>query len=136
MGYATPQIGYEGYVASNDILQEDTTTYNSFGGGGTTTKITGKAITDVSEESVFRFKVSLMHSQVGHNIEMRLKIGSTEIWYKIWTATDLNWHTFTKDIAVVWRRGDNISVKNQASANTGSMKDFQICGIVSPMRLD
>lgn len=136
MGISSPVVGYDGYIASDDVLVLDPTIYNSFGGAGYTTKITGSAISDVSEGSNFRFKMSLKHTQVGHNIEVRVSIGSDEIWYKKHIAPDLNWHTYTEDITVIWHRGDILRVKNQASANTGSMKDFTICGLISPLRLD
>lgn len=136
MGYTSPQVGYEGYIVSNDILVEDTTEYSSFGGAGYTTKITGSILTDVSSVSKFRFKVSLKHSIIGQNVEIRVSVGGKEIWYEKHTAPDVNYHIYTKDIAVTWHRGDNIEVKVQASANTGFNKDLQICGKVSPLRLD
>jgi len=136
MGYATPQIGFDGYIASNDLLVEKTTEYSSFGGAGYTTKITGKILADVSSDSKLRFKISLKHSQIGHNIEIRIYVGGKQILYLKHIAPDVNYHIYTTDIPVTWHRGDTLQVKAQASANTGYNKDFQICGIVSPVGLD
>jgi hypothetical protein len=136
MGYASHKIGYDGYAASADVIVSDATVYNSFGGGGYTTKITGTILSDLSEVSDLRFKVTLKHDQLTHNIEVRVYIGGDEIWYYKHIAADVNWHTYEIDIPVTWHRGDILQVKNQASANTGSMKDFQICGKISPVRLD
>jgi len=136
MGYSSPSVGYDGYVASNDVLVEDTTEYASFGGGGYTTKITGKILTDLSSVSTVRFKISLKHDQLTHTITIILRIGGIVIWTQTHVATDANYHVYTLDKLVTWRRGASISVKAQATANTGFNKDFQICGKVSPFELD
>jgi len=136
MGYASHKIGYEGYTASNDVIVSDATEYTSFGGGGTTNKITGSILSDVSDVSTLRIKMSLKHDQLTHNIRAILIIGGRVVWDKQHVATDVNYHDYTLDVPVTWVRGDNIKVTNEASANTGYMKDFQICGKISPLGLD
>ena len=136
MGYSSPGVGYDGYIASADILVEDATEYSSFGGAGYTTKITGTILTDLSSVSKVRLNISLKHNQLTHIIQISVQIGGKEVWAPVHTATDANYHIYTTDLPVTWRRGDKISVKAQASANTGFNKDFQICGKVSPFELD
>ena len=136
MGYASHKIGYDGYDASNDVLVSDATEYTSFGGGGTNTKITGSVLSDVSDVSTLRLKMSLKHDQLTHSIRALVYIGGRLIWDKDHVATDLLYHDYTIDVPVTWVRGDTIKVTNQASANTGYMKDFSMCGKISPLRLD
>lgn len=137
MGYATPQVGYNGYIESNDILIEDATEYSSLGGAGYTTKITGSILTDVSKVSKLRFKISLKHSVATSGITARVYIGGRLIWVQAHNNPGhTNYTTYTADRPVTWRRGDQIQVEAQALANTGYNKDFQICGKVSLVRLD
>ena len=136
MGYASHKIGYEGYIASNDVIVADATEYSSFGGGGTTTKITGRILTDISSVSELRLKISLKHDQLTHNIRIWVYIGDVLVWDKLHVATDVLYHDYSIDIPVTWVRGDQIKVRAEASANTGFNKDFEICGKISPLRLD
>ena len=137
MGYASPQVGYTGYTPTDDKLQEDTTTYTETT-DSYVTKITGYALTDVQADSKFRFKVELRNATGARVTEMKVFIGGEEIWYTFDLTSDTFWVAKTADKAVTWKRGDLIEVKLRCDTLGGQaeMKNFEICGKISPVRLD
>lgn len=134
MGYASHKIGYTGYAPTDDKLQADATIYNE-AGAVWVTKITGRAIADVWSDSKLRFRVELRNNTVSQVVDFRLIINGVLIWLK--SEIQLNWLLYTLDQSVTWHRGDLFIVQMKCPlAGLAEMKNFEICGAVSPMRLD
>jgi hypothetical protein len=136
MGYSSPYVkwGYTGYAASDDKLQEDTNIYSE-----TTnvyvTKITGHSLTDMHPDSRLKFKVELRNTTSGGHVALKMFIDGVELWsitqtFVVWTAHDII-------LPVTWARGAKIDIRLRCPvAGLAEMKNFEICGKVTPMRLD
>lgn len=137
MGYASHKIGYTGYAPTDDKLQEDTTVYTE-ATAADVTKITGYALTDVQNKSKLRFKLEGKTDQAGGAWHVKVYIGGDLIWLTQHTGNV--YQAKTADILVSWRREDLIDVKlsNQTGplAGLAYLKNFEICGKISPVRLD
>ena len=136
MGYATTErVGYQGYCPSDDIIVTDTTEYTTTS-NSYVEKITGYCPMDVSAESKVRFRVELKHSAAGQTTYCRVVIDGVEVCEMSRTNTVYGFKS--EDVDVTWKRGSTISVqmRETSAANTGFMRNFQICGIQTPMGLD
>ncbi|GAG63933.1 unnamed protein product [marine sediment metagenome] len=134
MGYSSP-LGYTGYAPTDDKLQEDTNTYTE-NGPTWVSKITGYAIADVQPKSKLRFKVEIQNTTFGKLVYFAVFINNTIVWAEDWIQNI--WKLYESDVFVTWRRGDFIEVKLKCDILGGQaqMKNFEICGKVSPVRLD
>jgi len=134
MGISSPQIGFSGFVATDDVLQTDPTVYNT---ASTTPeeKITGSIITDVAAGSTLRFKATIRNNAGGNKCKCRIRInGVTLVTLEEGGGAYV---THSGDFTVNDPRGSIITIAVWKSlAGNGDVKDITLCGAPSPAKFD
>jgi len=130
MGVSNPEVGYNGYAASNNTLIKDVTeyleTYNSF-----KTKIYGTWLSDVGENSTLRFKVD-MTSTGGNFVYVRLLIDGNSI--HSFSTNNIGYVSKTYDIDINWRRGVIVEIQGMViGVETLKFKNVEFAGNISPV---
>lgn len=135
MGYAARMIGYMGYAPSDDTIVIDATEYTTTSGSWVE-KITGYCPMDVSPESILRFRAELKHDAAGQTVYVRVLIDGVEVCQM--SRTNVAYAFKSEDVPVTWKRGAIMSVqmRETSAGSTGYMRNFQICGIQTPMGID
>jgi len=134
MGISSPQIGFSGFVATDDVLQTDATVWNA----NSTTPVevmTGSIITDVAMGSKLRFKAALRNNAGGNKCKCRIRInGVTLVTLEEGGGAYV---THSGDFAVTDPRSSIITIAVWKSlAGNGDVKDISICGAPSPAIFD
>lgn len=133
MGISNPNVGYRGYIASNDTIEIDTTEYQvtntSF-----TTKIYGKWLSDVFPDSKMRFKVD-MQSVGGGFVYVRLMVDGNSI--HSFSSNNMAYVSKEVDITIDWRRGVDVLIQGMViGVNTLKFKNTEFAGRISPVTLN
>ena len=136
MGYASPSIGYTGYVASDDILTSDDTEQTN----STTDYVvvyTGRFLNDLRAGSTLRFTAETYVDVGATSMTTVLSCNGTNLMVLQQTA-----HAYggqTKDFDIPEGCGGKefeISIKTSSAPHTAHIKLVKIRGKPSPIILD
>jgi len=130
MGYATPGVGYVGYVATDDSIHVNTTEYSTTETDYTTVaKLT--LLSDVRINSTFRIKVDIKGSSGAPDTQYFRMID--EGGNVLWSFSDQGFAYETKTGDIVYY-GHEINVQIKATAGeTCFITNLTLLGKESPM---
>ena len=132
MGISSPAKGYSGWVATDDILQQDTTVYQA-----TTTGyveiLSGFILEDIAQGSKLRFHAQLKDDQAAAgSMACRLYIGGVVAVTLEESGNGYVLHY--EDFNFEYQRTVPISIRVRKSvAGTGSVKNITFGGLRSPV---
>lgn len=134
MGYAAVSLGHQGWVESDDVLTSDTDEHSTINTDWVERK-TGKIITDLDGNSYLRFKLD-MKSVGTDDVQAKVEIDGTSIWEPHTNAAV--YVTKTADRQIQYKRESEIKVYQKSDTGTSWcwIKNFYICGKISPVRMD
>ena len=135
MGYASPSVGYVGYVPSNTTLYIDST-QNGITSTSWMDLWTGRFISDCRIYSKIRFKCDIQNAGAADCYVRLYNTITGETYASFTQAPDgLNWHSHSGDFTISQNaRGQELLIQGYYDpGGGGAVKNVEIAGAISPI---